>query len=109
LWILDDLARIESKLNQVLAQQARIFTLLKTQGEVSMALADDVNDLVAAVEDRKTVGDSVMVLLNELHEMLKSQISDPASLQALQGAIAALKAKNKEVSDAVIANTPNAS
>jgi hypothetical protein len=73
-----------------------------------MALADDVNDLISAVEERKTVGDSVMVLLTELDEMLRSQVTDPAAQQALQGAIAALKAKNKEVADAIVAHTPQA-
>lgn len=73
-----------------------------------MALQDDVNDLIEAVEERKTVGDSVMKLLDEMSNLLKTQVTDPAAQAALQSAITALKAKNKEVADAIVANTPAA-
>jgi hypothetical protein len=114
-WIFDQINRIESMLTQVLRQNAQIMSLI-SKGQVNvMALQDDVDDLVAAVEQRKTVGDSVMALLTELHTMLTDALAsagpsvDPAVEQKLTEAIDALKAKNAEVAAAITANTPQAS
>ena len=100
--------RIESMLNQLLTQQARVLSLLTKQGVLAMGLKEDVDNLVAEVEENKTVKESVMALLTGMNEMLtnlQGQIADPAAQQALQAAIAALDAQNKELADAVVANT----
>ena len=102
--------RIESKLDQVIAQQARIYALLTKQGALAMGLKEDVDNLVAEVEENTTVVGSVQTLLTQLTSMLtslKDQIADPAAQAALQQAITTLDANNKAIAAAVTANTPN--
>lgn len=99
---------IFSQLNRIERMLTNISIQLTKQGNQTMALADDVDSLIEAVEERKTVGDSVMALLTELNDMLKSQVTDPAAQQKLQQAIDALKSKNAEVAAAITKNTPQA-
>lgn len=103
--------RIEAKLDQILVQQTQIFRLLNKQGEMAMALKEDVDNLVAEVEENTTVAGSVQTLLTQMSEMLsnlKGQIADPSAQKALQDAIAALDKNNKAIAAAVLANTPAA-
>ena len=65
-----------------------------------MGLLDDV---IADVQDEKTVIDSVVTLLTSLSQQLKDAGTDPVKLAALK---AQIDANKKALADAVVANTP---
>lgn len=61
------------------------------------------DDLIAEVEETKSVNQSVLKLVRGLKERLEQAGTDPAKLRAV---IADLDAQNKEMAEAVVANTP---
>lgn len=62
-----------------------------------------IDDLIAEVEETKTVTKSVLALIQGLKDRLEEAGTDPAKLQAV---IDDLDAQNKALADAVAANTP---
>lgn len=60
-------------------------------------------DLTAEVEETTTGIDSAITLIKGLSQLIKDAGNDPAKLKALTDK---LDAKNKELADAVVANTP---
>jgi hypothetical protein len=74
---------------------------LKEMEKRIMAVLDD---LTAEVEETKTGIDSAIVLLNGLSQLIKDAGNDPVKLKALTDQ---LDAKNKELAEAVVANTPS--
>jgi hypothetical protein len=102
-------SQINYKLDQLLTQQARILSLLTKQGATNMGVKEDVAALVAETERQKTVAASVVSLLNNLTAMMAaaaSNTTDPVTAKALNDAVAALKANDDTIADAVTANTP---
>ena len=99
--IRDTLIRIENRLNDV-------FSLLKSQGVITMSVLDD---LTAEVARNTSVDESAKVLVTGLAAKIQELIDasagsvDPA---ALQGLVDTLKADNDSLSAAVTANTPAA-
>lgn len=87
----------------------RRLEVLMAQGEETSKLLKEllvtIDDLKAKVETETTVEKSAVVLLASLAAQLRAIATDPAKIQALADQ---LDANNKELSDAVIANTPAA-
>jgi hypothetical protein len=67
----------------------------------------NLEDILAKVQAQKTVEDSIVTLLNETNSELKAAIAsgDQSKLQQISDT---LDANTKELSDAVVANTPAA-
>ena len=90
------LVRIEQKLDISLSQERK------------MAL--DLTALTAEVAHNKDVGDSVVALLKQLHDLIVAipPSTDPTTQAALDELAASLKAHDDAIADAVVANTPAA-
>jgi hypothetical protein len=103
------LSRIEWKIDRILKIMQSLTQTVAQEGEQIMTVQDDINTLVTEVERQSTVADSVKALLTQLSTTitnLKGQIVDPTAQRVLQQAVAAIKAKDQEIADAVVANTP---
>ena len=90
------LVRIEAKLDWLIKQEEK------------MAL--DLTALTAEVARTKDVGDSVVALLKQLHDLIVAipPSTDPVTQAALDELAANLKAHDDAIADAVVANTPAA-
>jgi len=67
--------------------------------------AAELERLTAEVSEIETVGDSVVTLINQLAEIIRTQSSNPVELNALADR---LDAKAAAISAAIVANTPAA-
>jgi hypothetical protein len=105
------LSRIELKIDGLVAQLARVAAGVTSEGATLMTVQDDVNNLVSAVSAETTIVSSVQTLLDELTTLinnLKGQVTDPATVAALEQAVTQLQANNAAIAAAVTANTPAA-
>lgn len=68
-------------------------------------MANELNDLEAAVTKEDSVIDSAITLLGGLKAALDAAGTDPVKLKALSDSIGA---KTQALSDAIVANTPAA-
>lgn len=84
---------ISNKLDRVLFKEKR--------------MAASLNDIADAVTAEKTVVNSAITLLGQLHQMLTDALAsnDPGKMQAVLDALASNK---QTLADAVVANTPAA-
>jgi hypothetical protein len=106
------LSRIERKTDRILRLLEVVGAAVDQEGTLLMTVQDDVQAAVAAVAANTSVVGSVKTLLDQLTALitgLKGQVTDPASVAALEAAISALQANNQALTDAVVANTPAAS
>lgn len=87
---------LEARLNNIEAALAALATQEETH---AMAFIDD---LEASVAQEKTVDDSIIALLEKLHQALVDAGVDPARQQAI---LDALKGEQDRISAAVTANT----
>jgi hypothetical protein len=69
------------------------------------AITDAVDALTTKVTGEETVVDSCLALLNGLAEQLRQNAGVPAAINAIADRISA---KAQVISDAVVANTPQA-
>jgi hypothetical protein len=85
----------------------QIIATLKPLLRGYIAMSEELDTLVERVSSIETVGDSAIVLLNELKGKLDEAIAtdDKAALQALSDR---LGAQTQELADAITANTPAA-
>ena len=108
MWIYDWLVTLERKIEQLIKQQATIIGLLTKQGALSMSMKDDIDALIAEVEQNKTVQGSAIAMIEGMSEMLSNlqgQVTDPQAQAAIQQAVAALDAQSKELAAAIEKNT----
>lgn len=110
-------ARLESLMIQLLEQAIPIkdvLTLTATNLEQAMQIinpigdklnkmAISVDDLVTKVTAQGTVIGGAVTLLQNLSQMVKDAGTDPVKLQAISDA---LDSQDKQLADAVVANTP---
>ena len=108
---LNQLNRIERKVDRILALDRRTSAAVEREGVQIMALQDTINQLTADVTAQRTVVDGAITLLNGLTTMiadLKGQVTDPAAIAALDSLDAAIKSSSTDLANAVAANTPAA-
>lgn len=94
-WIFSDSPTSEID-SQVIHKLNSITNKLNQMGQ-------ELDTLTTEVEETKTVIDSAIVLIKGLKTKLDEAGTDPAKLQALSDS---LDSKQKELADAVVANTP---
>jgi len=68
-------------------------------------MSEAMDRLRADVEAQKTVTGSVLTLLNDISQKLKSAVASEDT-EAIEAISADLEANTKSLSDAVLANTP---
>ena len=101
MWVFDQLDRIEKKLDQLLRLSTK-------QGVIAMSMKEDIDALIAEVEENKTVQGSAIAMIEGMSEMLSNlqgQVTDPQAQAAIQQAVAALDAQSKELAAAIEKNT----
>jgi type II secretory pathway component PulM len=68
-----------------------------------MRMSAELDRLTTEVEESRTVTQSAIVLLGKLADLIRASVNDPVKLKQLADD---LDAQQKELSDAVVANTP---
>jgi hypothetical protein len=110
----DPLAEINQRLDTVLAYLADVLwysgRLLSTQSvkfkhltQEIRRMAGELDRLTQEVEESTTVQQGAITLLNQLGELIRSNVNDPARLAALADQ---LDAQAAALGEAVAANTP---
>lgn len=99
------LARINRKLDLILAQQDLIFSQLRIMTLKGEQMAADLTELQAQVERNTTVVASAIDLLVGLAQQIEDLKADPVALQALADKI---RNSTDALAAAVVANTPDA-
>jgi hypothetical protein len=103
-----DSGSVGQKLDEIITQLSVITTQVQNMDAATQAKLDALNTAVAA---NTTVEQSVETLLTGLAAQiasLKTGVTDPAVLAAIDSATAIVSANNAKFADAVTANTPAA-
>lgn len=94
--ITEALARIEAKVDQMVARQQAQTTDLRS-------IMADLTEITTEVTELGTVTDSAVLLLGNLSDLIEANATDPAALASI---VADLRSSKTELADAIVANTP---